>query len=63
MTPRQRIFSLPASMPVEEASARIVDEQHSRIPIFTPRTAGAYRWRGLFSKDVSRLMHFDSPRQ
>ena len=34
MTPRQRIFSLPANMPVEEASARIVEEQHSRVPIY-----------------------------
>ena len=31
MTPRGKIFSLPASMPLEQASARIVDEQHTRV--------------------------------
>lgn len=57
MTPRQRIFSLPASMPVEEATARIVDEQHSRIPIYDAR--GPEHIVGVvYSKDVSRLTHF-----
>ena len=36
MIPRQRIFSLPADMLIEEASARIVDEQHSRVPVYDP---------------------------
>jgi CBS domain containing-hemolysin-like protein len=58
MTPRQRIFSLPANMPVEEASARIVDEQHSRIPIFDPVRGPEHIVGVVYSKDVSRLMHF-----
>jgi CBS domain containing-hemolysin-like protein len=58
MTPRQRIFSLPASMPVEEASARIVDEQHSRIPIYDPQQGPEHIVGVVYSKDVSRLMHF-----
>src|ERR1700735_2232896 len=36
MTPRGKIFSLPADMTLEQASARIVDEQHSRIPVYDP---------------------------
>jgi len=36
MTPRGRIFSLPADLPVEQGSARIIDEQHSRVPVFEP---------------------------
>jgi len=59
MTPRQRIFSLPASMPVEEASARIVDEQHSRIPIFDPMRGPEHIVGVVYSKDVSRLVHFE----
>ncbi len=37
MTPRGKIFSLPADMPVERASARIVEEQHSRVPVYDVR--------------------------
>jgi CBS domain containing-hemolysin-like protein len=70
MTPRGKIFSLPADMPIERASARIVEEQHSRIPVYESRTAaegdgspGALadpdRIIGVvYSKDISRLMHF-----
>src|SRR5260370_21814908 len=36
MTPRGRIFSLPADLPIEQASARIVAEQHSRVPVYHP---------------------------
>jgi CBS domain containing-hemolysin-like protein len=70
MTPRGKIFSLPADMPIERASARIVEEQHSRIPVYEDRTAGGAdaapgsvadpdRIVGVvYSKDISRLMHF-----
>jgi putative hemolysin len=58
MTPRQRIFSLPADMPVDEASARIVDEQHSRIPIYDAKRGPEHIVGVVYSKDVSRLMHF-----
>lgn len=58
MTPRGKIFSLPADLLVEQASARIVEEQHSRIPVYDP-TAGPENIIGLvYSKDISRLMHF-----
>ena len=66
MTPRGKIFSLPADLPIERASARIVEEQHSRIPVYDvkpdapagsapdpDRTVGV-----VYSKDISRLMHF-----
>ena len=58
MTPRQRIFSLPASMPMEEASARMVEEQHSRVPIYDPARGPEHIVGVVYSKDVSRLMHF-----
>jgi CBS domain containing-hemolysin-like protein len=70
MTPRRKIFSLPADMPIERASARIVEEQHSRIPVYEvpppdPITglpaahADPDRIIGVvYSKDISRLMHF-----
>ena len=70
MTPRRRIFSLPAGMGVETASARIVEEQHSRVPVYEDRApagndgapvplADPDRIIGVvYSKDISRLMHF-----
>jgi putative hemolysin len=65
MTPRGKIFSLPADMPIERASARIVEEQHSRVPVYEIRdgatggTADPDRIIGVvYSKDISRLMHF-----
>jgi len=60
MTPRGKIFSLPADLPVEQASARIVDEQHSRVPVFDPAVGPDHIIGIVYSKDVSRLMHFRS---
>ena len=63
MTPRGKIFSLPADMPLELASARIIDEQHSRIPVFDPERGPEHIIGVVYSKDVSRLMHFRSVSQ
>ncbi len=68
MTPRGQIFSLAADLPVERASARIVEEQHSRVPVYDPAgsshpgsNAGNDHIIGIvYSKDISRLMHFRS---
>lgn len=58
MTPRGKIFSLPANLPVEQASARIVEEQHSRIPVYNPEGGPENIIGIVYSKDISRLMHF-----
>jgi len=58
MTPRGRIFSLPADMPIERASARVIDEQHSRVPVYDPALGPEHIIGILYSKDLSRLMHF-----
>jgi CBS domain containing-hemolysin-like protein len=58
MTPRQRIFSLPFDMLIEDASARIVDELHSRIPVYDPARGPEFIVGLVYSKDISRLMHF-----
>jgi len=61
MTPRGKIFSLPADMPVEQASSRIVEEQHSRVPVYDPVGPGTDNIIGIvYSKDVSRFMHMRS---
>ena len=58
MTPRTRIFSLPANMPLETASARIVEEEHSRVPVYDPERGSDAFIGVVYSKDVFRLMHF-----
>jgi CBS domain containing-hemolysin-like protein len=62
MTPRGKIFALPADLPIERASARIVEEQHSRVPVYDVKpgiVADPDRIVGVvYSKDVSRIMHF-----
>ena len=58
MTPRGRIFALPSDMPVELASARIVEEQHSRVPVYDPVLGSDHFVGVVYAKDVARLMHF-----
>ena len=58
MTPRQRIFSLPSNMPVEEASAQVIEHMNSRVPVYD-ETKGPEHIIGIvYSKDLSRLMFF-----
>ena len=58
MTPRGKIFALPASLGLEQGSAKIVEEQHSRVPVFDPGRGPEHIIGIVYSKDVSRLMHF-----
>ena len=60
MTPRQRIFSLPSEMTVAAASARVVEMQHSRIPIYDAARGPEHILGVVYSKDLSRWMHFQS---
>lgn len=58
MTPRQQIFSLPSNMPIEEASAQVIEHMNSRVPVYD-ETRGPEHIIGIvYSKDLSRLMFF-----
>ncbi len=56
MVPRHKIFSLSADMPLNEAMAKVVEEQHSRVPVYDPEKGGENIVGLLYSKDLSRLM-------
>lgn len=56
MVPRHKIFSLSAEMPLEEAMAKVVDEQHSRVPVYDPEKGRENIVGLLYSKDLSRMM-------
>jgi putative hemolysin len=57
MVPRHNIFSLPADLPLEEAMAKVVEEQHSRVPVYDPQKGRENIIGLLYSKDLSRVMH------
>jgi CBS domain containing-hemolysin-like protein len=58
MTPRQKIFSLPSDLPVEEASALVIEHMHSRVPVYDEARGPEHIVGVVYSKDLSRLMFF-----
>jgi len=58
MTPRQKIFSLPSKMPIEEASARVIERKHSRVPVYDESRGPEHIVGVVYSKDLARLMYF-----
>ena len=58
MTPRQNIFSLPSDMLLEEASARVIARQFSRIPVYDETRGPEHIVGAVYSKDLARLMYF-----
>jgi CBS domain containing-hemolysin-like protein len=58
MTPRQRIFSLPSNMPIEEASAQVIEHMNSRVPVYDETRGPEHIIGVVYSKDLSRLMFF-----
>jgi CBS domain containing-hemolysin-like protein len=54
MVPRPDIFSLPGDLPLDEALARVVEEQHSRIPVYDPQRGPEHIIGVLYSKDLMR---------
>jgi CBS domain containing-hemolysin-like protein len=58
MVPRPDIFSLPGDMPLEEAITKVIEEQHSRIPVYDPVRGPEAIIGVLYSKDLMRWMQF-----
>ena len=56
MVPRPLIFSLPADLPLDVALARVIEEQHSRIPVYDPQRGLEHIIGLLYSKDLTRWM-------
>jgi putative hemolysin len=57
MTPRQKIFSLPANMLLEEACSRVFTRSYSRVPVYDEggpeHIVGA-----VYARDLARLFQF-----
>jgi len=58
MTPRQRIFSLPSNMSVEEASGRVIARQLSRVPVYDEARGPEHIVGVVYARDLARLMYF-----
>ncbi len=58
MVPRPDIFSLPGDISLEEALQRVVDEQHSRVPVYDPQRGPEHIIGVLYSKDLMRWMRY-----
>jgi CBS domain containing-hemolysin-like protein len=54
MVPRTKIFSLPADLSLDESLARVVEEQHSRIPVYDPQRGPEHIIGVLYAKDLMR---------
>jgi putative hemolysin len=54
MVPRTRIFSLPSDLNLDDALSRVVDEQHSRVPVYDPQRGPEHIVGVLYAKDLMR---------
>ena len=54
MVPRPDIFSLPGDLSLDDALGRVVEEQHSRIPVYDPQRGPEHIIGVLYSKDLMR---------
>jgi len=54
MVPRTRIFSLPSDLNMDEALSRVVDDQHSRVPVYDPQRGPEHIVGVLYAKDLMR---------
>lgn len=56
MVARPDIFSLPSDLTLDDALVRVVDGQHSRIPIYDPQRGPEHIVGVLYYKDLMRWM-------
>src|SRR6266516_3662141 len=54
MVPRPDIFSLSGDLTLQEAIDRVVEEQHSRIPVYDPKSGPEHIIGVLYAKDLMR---------
>jgi putative hemolysin len=54
MVPRPDIFSLPGDLSLQDALEKVVEEQHSRVPVYDPKSGPEHIIGVLYSKDLMR---------
>ncbi len=58
MTPRQKIFSLPSNMLLEDACARVMARHYSRIPVYDETRGPEHIIGVVYARDLARLLYF-----
>jgi CBS domain containing-hemolysin-like protein len=58
MVPRRDIFSLPGDTTLYEALERVVDAQHSRVPVYDPQRGPEHIVGVLYARDLMRWMRY-----
>jgi CBS domain containing-hemolysin-like protein len=58
MTPRQKIFSLPSNMQLEEASAKVIARHRSRVPVYDEARGPEHIIGVVYARDLARLIFF-----
>lgn len=54
MVPRPAIFSLPGDLTISDALSRVVEDQHSRVPVYDPQRGPEHIVGVLYAKDLMR---------
>jgi CBS domain containing-hemolysin-like protein len=57
MTPRQRIFSLPSNMLLDDACERVFGRGHSRIPVYDEARGAEHIVGAVYARDLARLFY------
>jgi putative hemolysin len=57
MTPRQKIFSLPSNMLLEEAIARVFAHNHSRIPVYDEARGSEHIVGAVYARELARRFY------
>jgi len=57
MTPRQKIFSLPANLLLEEACGRVFGRNYSRIPVYDESRGPEHIVGAVYARDLARLCY------
>jgi putative hemolysin len=58
MTPRQKIFSLPSNMALDEACARVFGRRYSRIPVYDEARGPEHIVGAVYARDLARIFFF-----
>jgi CBS domain containing-hemolysin-like protein len=58
MTPRQKIVSMPSSMSVEDAYARVIARHHSRVPVYDEQRGPEHIVGVVYARDLARLNYY-----
>jgi putative hemolysin len=58
MVPRPDIFSVPGNLSLENALQQVVNEQHSRVPVYDPQRGPEHIIGVLYAKDLMRWLRY-----